>query len=280
MHPDGVGWVTVGMAAMFVLFVAAAYAAEPTCPAATTAGDFAAAAQAGETAFADLDMEALSSAKDRAGAALACLREPVAVKQAAAFHRLLAMAGFANHDFTTALAEFHAARRLEPGYAIPATVAPPGHPLVSLYDAALQAGEGDLEPVQAAAGGWILVDGVRGAARPNKISVILQRFDALGQIEASTFLGAGDPLPAWAVPPKAVSRKGLHVGLLAGTGGAVAVSAVLYGLALTAHDDFWNLENSAADAELPAIAERANTLTYASLGVVAVGLGTVTVVTW
>jgi hypothetical protein len=206
----------------------------------------------------------------------------VAVREAASFHRLLAMDGFAHHDFATALAEFHAARRLEPGYAIPDSVAPAGHPLVSLYEAALQAGEGDLEPVQAATGGWILVDGVRGAARPNKISVILQRFDALGKIEASTFLRAGDPLPAWAVPPKAVSRNGLHGGLLAGTGGAAITSAVLYGLALGANGEFWDLDNPASDSELPAIAERANTLTYASIGVgaVAIGLGAVTIVTW
>lgn len=265
-----------------LLLLAPALAAEPVCPVATTAADFATAAQAGEAAFAAIDMEALAASKDKAAAALACLGEPVAVKQAASFHRLLAMDGFAHHDFTAALAEFHAARRLEPGYAIPADVAPAGHPLVSLYEAALQAGEGDLEPVQASSGGWILVDGVRGAARPNKISVILQRFDAVGKIEASTFLRAGEPLPTWAVPPKAVSRTGLRAGLLAGTGGAAAASAVLYGLALGAHDEFWDLENPAADADLPAIAERANTLTYASIGVgvVAVGLGTVTVVTW
>lgn len=265
-----------------LVLIASALAAEPTCPRATTAADFASAAQAGETAFAGMDMDALAASKEQAAAALACLGEPVALKQAASFHRLLAMDGFARQDFGAALAEFHAARRLEPGYAIPAEVAPVGHPLVSLYDAALQAGEGDLEPVQASGGGWILVDGVRGAARPNKISVILQRFDAVGKLEASTLLRAGEPLPAWAVPPKAVSRKGLHAGLIAGTGGAAAASVVLYALALGAHDEFWDLESPAADADLPAIAERANTLTYASVGVgaVAIGLGTITVVTW
>lgn len=264
------------------MFVRLGVAAETACDGASAASDFATASEAGEAAFAAMESDSLLAALDAAAAALACLPTPVDPRDAAAYHRLLAIAAFTRHDFSTALSEFHAARRLEPGYAIPESVAPAGHPLVGLYDASLRSDEGELEPVQAVGGGMILVDGVRGAPRPTGVSVILQRFDAAGNPEASTLLRPGEPLPAWAVPPKALSRKGLHTGLIAGTGAAAVASAVLYGLALGAHDQFWDLDDPAADSELPGLQAQANTLTYASIGsgAVALGLGAVTVFTW
>lgn len=267
-----------------ILLLAPALAGDPTLagnPAACGGADFRGSALAAETAFAAIDPDALARAIADAERALACLDAAIDPRDAAAFHRVLAMDAFVRHDFATALVEFHAARRLEPGYTIPESVAPAGHPLVSLYDASARSDEGELQPVHGGSG-FVLVDGVRNAPRPTGVSVVLQRFDALGRQEAAMLLRAHEPLPGWAVPPPAVSRKGLHAGLLGGTAAATVTGAVLYGLALDANRRFWDLEDPSPDSELPGLRAEANTLGYASIGagVVALALGTVTVVTW
>ncbi len=252
------------------------------CPATTTAADFEAASAAGVAAFADLDIDALNKAQVAGAKALTCLSEPVGIKDAAAFHRMIGLAAFTRHDLAAARAEFHAARRLEPGYAIPESVAPPGHPLVALYEESANADEGELQAVQASAGGWIVVDGVRGSPRPTGVSVIVQRFDAVGKLDNSVYLPAKAALPSWAVPPKAVTRKGQHTGLIAATGGTALAGGVVYGLAYSAKLQFEDLANPVLDSQLPGLQSRANTLTYASWGVgaVALALGTITIVTW
>lgn len=253
-----------------------------SCVGTTTVADFAAASAGGEAAFADLDSDALSRAMVAGAHALTCLADPVGTKDAAAFHRMIALAAFTRHDLANARAEFHAARRLEPGYVIPESVAPQGHPLTALYDESATADEGELQAVQATGGGWIVVDGVRGSPRPTGVSVILQRFDALGKLEASVYLPAKAVLPTWATPPKAVTRKGTHTGFIAGTAAAAVAGGVTYGIALSTKAQFMNLEDPVEDSELPGLQSRANTLTYASIGVgvVALALGTVTIVTW
>lgn len=253
-----------------------------SCAGTTTVADFSAASAAGEAAFAELDIDALVKAQVAGAHALTCLGEPVGTKDAAAFHRMIGLAAFTRHDLTDARSEFHAARRLEPGYQIPESVAPQGHPLVGLYDESATADEGELQAVQASGGGWIVVDGVRGSPRPIGVSVILQRFDALGKLENSVYLPAKAALPSWAVPPKAVSRKGLHTGFIAGTAGAAVAGGVTYGLAYSTNRTFWNLEEPAKDEDLSGLRERANTLTYASwgIGAVALALGTITIITW
>ncbi|MFZ5476632.1 MAG: hypothetical protein ACOZNI_07635 [Myxococcota bacterium] len=262
--------------------IPAATAASPSCSTLTTRLDFARAAFAGEVAFAEMDIEALGRAREDAMRALICLGEPVGPSEAASFHRLMAMDAFTVQELDRVRAEFHAARRLQPGYQIPESVAPGGHPLVRLYDAAADADEGALEPVATADRGWIVTDGVRGAPRPAGISTILQRFDADGAIVETVYLLAGDPLPAWAVPELPVRKAALRVPLVAATGAAVVASGTLYGLAWGANRTFWDLEEPVPDDELVAVQTRANGLTWASVGtgMVALGLGTVTVLTW
>ncbi len=252
------------------------------CTAATSLADFAAASTAGEAAFADLDIDALVRAQVAGARALTCLDAAVGTKEAAAFHRMIGLAAFTRHDLVAAKAEFHAARRLEPGYQIPESVAPQGHPLVALYEESAGADEGELQAVQATGGGWMVVDGVRGSPRPTGVSVILQRFDALGKLENSVYLPAKAPLPSWAEPPKAVSRKGLHAGFIGATAGVAVAGGVTYGIAWDAHQQFSDLEDPVADSELPGLQSKANTLTYASIGIgaVALALGSVTILTW
>ncbi len=266
---------------MLLALAAVAFADSVPCAGTTTLADFSAAAQKGEAAFADMDMGGLVTAREAAATALTCLGEPVKPDAAASFHRLMAMVAFTVHDNKEALAEFHAARRLQPGYAIPDSVAPAGHPLTKLYEESVSAEEGALQPVGNKVG-TLYVDGIRGAPRPDGISAILQHFDEIGMRAESVYLLAGDPIPAWAVPPSPSLKGKMRVPLASATGVAAIASGVLYGLALSAHDQFWDTENPAKDSELPTLQARANTLTYASAGVgaLAVGLGTVTIVTW
>ena len=274
----------LALLSIFKLASGFAWAAEPAhgCVGTTTVADFVAASTAGEAAFADLDSEGLGRAQAAGAHALTCLGDAVDTKDAAAFHRMIGLAAFTRHDLADARSEFHAARRLEPGYQIPENVAPQGHPLVALYDESATADEGELQPVQATGGGWIVVDGVRGSPRPTGVSVILQRFDAVGKLENSTYLPAKAALPAWALPPKAATRKGVHTGFIVGTSGAAVAGGVTYGLALSSKAQFMRLTDPVADSELPKLQSQANTLTYAAagLGAVALALGTVTIITW
>ncbi len=264
--------------------LATALAASPLdgCREASSVEQFAAAATAGELAFADLDLPGLLRAGDDAARALTCLDKVVGTRDAAAFHRLLGLIAFTRHDLDDARSEFHAARRLDPSYQIPESVAPPGHPLVALYDESALGDEGQLEPVQAAGGGWIVVDGVRGSPRPTGISVVLQRLGPTGVLEGSLFLPAGAALPDWALPPKAISKRRIRTGLLIGSGVSAAGAVASYGLAWSAHQQFWNLDDPAPDNELAGLRSNANTLTYTSagLGVVALGLASLTVAIW
>ena len=117
----------------FFALPSAAWAAD-RCAQGATLSQLDATSVRGEQAFADLDLDGLTEARDEAVSLLPCLVEPIAPGQAAAYHRLMGMHAFAAGQRDQVLSEFHAARKLVPGYAVPESVAPPGHPLIEAYE--------------------------------------------------------------------------------------------------------------------------------------------------
>lgn len=213
---------------LVAVFLASAMASAGGCAGASTLLDFQHAATQGELAFAGMDIEALVAARDQAAGHLECVQEPVSASVAASFHRLLAMVAFTEQDRDSALAEFHAARRLTPGYQIPEDVAPPGHPLTQLYDESLTVAEGDLLPVSPPLNGWVMVDGVRGAPVPDGISTIVQAFESDQTLVETVWHRPGETLPAWGPDPALVQTEGLgRILSLTGAGAGVLASGAM-----------------------------------------------------
>ncbi len=259
----------------------------PACEQTTSVADFLGAAQRGERAFAAMDLPDLSLAREQALAVIPCLGQPIQPRDAAAFHRMMALAAFAGGDSEAVMREFHAARRLEPGYQIPASVAPPGHSLVRLYDLSVNADEGELQPTIPPRKGWVGVDGIRGAPRPDGISSVVQVFGEGDLLEQSLYVLPGEPVPAFGpLPIDDLRRKRRRSGLLIGSGSAFVTSSVLYGFAMHYKAQFWAYHPDPADKlgddELSDLKLRTNVLGFTSLGavVLSAGLGVTAAATW
>ena len=268
---------------------AAAAETDPT-PAVTVpvcAGDagevlaaFRAAARRGEDAFASMNLARLQVADAQALSTIPCLVDPLPVEAAADFHRLRALRAFTEDDSSLVLSEFHAARRLVPGYVVPEEVAPEGHPLQQLYDFSAGADEGALELVVPPEGGRVVVDGVSNALRPSGVSSIVQVYSSRGTLVESRYLAPGEATPAWGLRPEEVlAAQQRHQLLVGGT--------VLFGVASLATYTASRLtrqrfEASTTPAEIRSLARTTNGLAWTAVGSggLALGLGTTAVLVW
>jgi hypothetical protein len=210
------------------------------CAQPSTLLEFQYAAIQGELAFAGMDIQGLVHARDEAAHHLECVQEPVTPDVAAAFHRLMAIVAFTEQDPERVLAEFHAARRLQPGYQIPEDVAPIGHPLIQLYEESLVAAEGQLLPVSPPVNGWVTVDGIRGAPVPSEISTILQAFESDQTLVETVWHRPGDELPIWGPDPAIVTAEGMGKMLsFGGTGASLVASGALLFAGWRNNCEFW-----------------------------------------
>jgi len=273
------------MVGLLLLSTAASAAVPPEtgeCPEVATLEDFEAAARAGEQAFADIDLPALTRARETALATIPCLGDPVTPTIAAEFHRMMAMAAFTAGDELLVLAEFHAARRLDPGYRVPAEVAPDGHPLVVLYEAAaLHHDDSELDSVIPPVGGTVVIDGTVDGLRPSGLSAIVQVYAADGLLTHTQYLLPGDPTPRFGPTPVDRERdRKRHRDLLISTG---AVGLAAGGLLTRARIGELRLLDESRELTQPKQAQAINNAYYwgaVGVGTVAAGLGVYTVVTW
>ncbi len=225
---------------VWIAILASATALAGDCEEPSSLLDFQYAATQGELAFAGMDIDGLVLARDQAAAHLLCVSEPVTAEVAAAFHRLIAMVAFTEQDRDSALAEFHAARRLMPGYQIPEDVAPPGHPLIQLYDESITAAQGDLQPVNPPVNGWVTVDGVRGAPVPSGISTIVQAFESDQTLVETVWHRPGQALPSWGPDPAIATTAGVGRALsFGGAGASLVASGALAFSGWRSHCRFW-----------------------------------------
>jgi hypothetical protein len=230
----------------------------------------------GEQAFAERNMESLLGAKHSAMTMLDCLDAPVGPMDAAAYHRLMALAAFAtNRDL--ARLEFNAARRLEPGYNIPPEVAPAGHPLVLFYNESAMVDPGNLQVVYPPSNTYVVVDGVRGAQRAQRVPVIVQLVSDEGQVLDTEYLLPNQLLPEWSMDPLEIPTGTVTVRPTLRWSAAATglLGAGFYTAGVLTRNKLYNLENPVADTDVPAFKARANTFGGLGVGfaVVSVGLG-------
>jgi len=257
-----------------MLGLGAAFAAP--CAEATALDDFGAHARAGERAFAAMDLPGLTRARHEALHALPCLSERVTPPVAADFHRMMAMAAFTQGDERQVRAEFHAARRLDPGHQIPAAVAPAGHPLTLLYEAAVDDPETGraLEAVIPPEGGRAAVDGADNGLRAVGLSAIIQTFDPIGGLQRTVFVLPAEPTPAFGpLPIEQAHRKRRRVALAGAAGAAGLVSAGLWAGGLATEAQFVNLDTPVDDQDLRALRVRNNALMTGATSAAAISLG-------
>ncbi|MBI5793629.1 hypothetical protein HZA87_00885 [Candidatus Uhrbacteria bacterium] len=244
-----------------------------TCPVPTTLVDLTRSELAAEKAFTDADETLLLTSSTLARTnILPCLAEPLSVSAAAGFHRLMALEAYFNGDEGRTVAEFHAARKLDPGYQFSTDMVDLNHPMRALYESAATVADGDAEPVYPPSGGYILVAGVRNAARYKATPVVIQVFGPGGVLMETRYVEPGEALPKWSDNPLGLTAADLGIkqsvlkdprpwyiaaGVSALTGG------ILYAFAMNERSLFQDPATS--DDDLLGHQENANALGTASI---------------
>lgn len=239
------------------------------------------AGRAAEVAFAAMDAEALLTQASLARAVLPCVGETLTRQDAAAFHRLMAMEAFIAEDYTRAKRELHASRQLEPGYTFPTDVAGEGHPLLTLYEEAERLPDGDGEKIYPPVNGYVLVGGVRNAARYSQTPVIIQVFQTVDEIDTlreTRYVQPGEATPNWSGNAFGITAADIGINLddlrrasilidprpwYIAAGVATVGSGVLYGVALREKSLY--LDPTTPDDQLGDLESRANKLGTAAL---------------
>lgn len=264
---------TVAITLSFLLVLGAeAQAESPDCAAETSTETLAATLDAAERAFERRQRAAVSEAAGEALAHLPCLHDAVTPDLAARLHRVEGLSAFLGKDEAGARRSFASARAAEPGYTMPGTFLPSGHPARVLYEqaAAPPASAEPIPPVE----GSVHLDGRAAVVRPTDRPVILQHFDRTGRVDLSRYLSPTDPLPLLPAPmavgpspalptpsPPTTSPGGSHQprrGLLIASLGGLAASGVLYGAAGLVQGRYEDLPSGSASNERLASLYRTN----------------------
>lgn len=271
--------------AMLALFLAPS--AKANCAKRVDASELTEAAATGERVFSDMDETGLLREAQRAREQIiVCIAEPISPSDAAAFHRLMALDAFTRHNDDRVIAEFHAARRLEPGYELPESVAPTEHRLRELYTRAASANDGLPEIVSSPENGYAIVGGVRNAPRLSSTPVIIQIYGPKDIWIETRYIQPGETLPVWGRSVLGVTAKDLGIDTTPtwkkpapwyiAAGVSAAVAGTFYALALR-EKSLFNAE-STPDSDLPGHQDRANAFGWTAVGtaglaVVLTGIG-------
>lgn len=275
------------LCAALLLSITAPQTALAACDVPTALADLTRSESVAEEAFAQMNAEGLLTASTLARTKiLPCLAQPLTVNAAAGFHRLMAMEAFINNDEPRAIAEFHAARKLEPGYAFSTDIVDADHPLRALYETAANVSDGEAEAVYPPVGGYIMVSGVRNAARYKATPVVIQVFGSGDVLMETRYIQPGEALPKWSDNPLGLTAADLGIkrsvlkdprpwyiaaGVSALTGG------ILYAVAMnerslfedpgTSDDDLLGHQESANALGTASIVAAGTTLVFTGLGV-------------
>ncbi|MBI4592303.1 hypothetical protein HY733_02545 [Candidatus Uhrbacteria bacterium] len=267
---------------LLALFLCVSNLAWAVCEAPTHVQQLGEAGRVAEEAFASLDAESLlTQASHVRTQILPCVQESLTKEDAAAFHRLMAMESFISGNYTRAKQELHASLLLQPGYTFPSDVAQEGHPLLILYKQAETLPDGDGEKIYPPPGGYVLVGGVRNAARYKETPVIIQVYQSVDGVETlreTRYVQPGEATPNWSGNAFGLTAQDLGINLddfrrpsifrdprpwYVGAGITALASGVFYGIAMHEKDLF--LDPSTSDEDLEGHASRANSLGTASV---------------
>jgi len=267
---------------LFALFPSIGRAA---CPADTQ--ELSTEVQAAGAAFSAMDLDGFVAARARAAEDLVCLAEPLTPPDAAAYHRMEALAAFLERDSDGVVTAFRAALSVQPAYELPTSMSPPGHPLHTLYQAARDAPTAEPLAMLVPPGATVNVDGLQSTTRPADRPAVLQLVAHDGAVLWSGFVKTGAELPEWpevelppapTLAPLPVTEmpppvRRTSVPLLVSAGAVALASGGMYVAARTSRARFDDPETPFEDLE--GIRRRTNTLETGSqvAGVAAVGMG-------
>ena len=230
-----------------------------------------------EVAFTAMDGSAFDAAIADARSSFECQVDPLTPILCADWHRVLALDAFLRDDGSNTVQSFHAALNTTPGYDLPSTIAPQGHPLRDHFEQAKLMAPGGTLDLALPSEGWLAVDGQRSETAPAGRPFVFQRFDDDGSVLETRYVELGAPMPVYptegggnVASEGTVKKK--RSGALIGTGIALGVaSAAMYGAAFVTRADY---DEAVEDGNVDVI-EGAHTATNAlvigSIGALGVG---------
>lgn len=246
------------------------------CAEPVSARAFAQLVSTGDTAYANLDEQGFREARFAAAAALPCLSEGITSGQAAAWHRLEALAAFLDRDHAGAVASFKSLLAAAPGYELPESMAPPAHPLRTYFAIAQGSPETFGRPLEKPKAGWIHLDGSAAKELPVDRPAIYQRFADTGALQETLVVRPGIETPGLTSERSTAQarrpKRTINVGLASAAGIAALASGGLYLAANSRSQQFW--DPTTPDGELTALRQQTNTFGWMSAGFGAVALGT------
>lgn len=263
------------------LLAAAASAAD--CPVPVAANALLARLDAAEDAYADLDVDAFTTAADAVALELPCLEEPVTIELAARVHRIRALLQWGDANEAAARRSLAALKRITPAETLPVDLVPSGH---ALHQALAQADATTWdvvpEPVE---GDTLSFDGTPGA-RPAHQPTIAQHLRG-EEVDWTVLLAPDAALPEYDARRAAADRRSPTTALLLTSAGSAVAAGAAFGGAILAKSAFNGYDPAVsvtgADAYDGARSRRnlANGLTVGagSLGAVAVGAAVAALVT-
>lgn len=268
-------WIPAILAACFML----PRSAQAECEEQTQVSQLSDAWQRSLEAFAALDVEGLLTQSSVARAQiLPCVGTMLTKRDAAAFHRLMAMEALVNTDDLRVVRELHASLLLEPSYEFPEEIVDATHPLRTLYEAAQTVPDGDGEKIYPPPGGWVMVGGVRNAARYAFTPVIIQVFTIDGVLRETRYVQPGESTPNWSGNAFGLTAADIGIDLdelrrprmsrdprpwFVASLAMAAASGVMYAIAMEQKGRY--RDPLTPDDALAGLADRANTLGTMSL---------------
>jgi|GEM_PF-1027143 len=262
-----------------VLCVLIPQVARAACEKPTSAHELAEAWSVAQEAFAKMDTASLLTQASLARTQiLPCMGEALPKQGTAAFHRLMALEAFINGDDGRTVRELHASLLLEPGYEFAIEVVDASHPLRDLYEVALTADDGEGEKIYPPPGGYVLVGGVRNAARYSQTPVIMQVFDATQTLRETRYVQPGEASPNWSGNAFGLTAEDIGINLdelrrprtptdprpwFVAAGVSAIIGGVLYAVAMQQKSLYQ--DPTTLDEDLAGLQSRANGLGTASL---------------
>jgi hypothetical protein len=192
-----------------------------------------------DRAFADADLSAFHDALDDARAHLACLSEVAPTRLVTDLHRAEGLASWFDDAHGEASQAFAAVRRLSPTSGFDPDLVPPGHPLLTIYEA-LDIDDIVTVELPPPSTGSLRLDGQRRLERPLELPVVFQRLDAAGTVTETAYLLPASPTPPYPTTAAApaeptTTRRSLRTPLALSAVGAAVLSGALYAGAAAVH---------------------------------------------
>jgi len=243
-------------------------------------------------AFAGLDIEGFEAQAEMVWRQLPCVSEPLTPLDVADVYKLRALDAFLDQDEEVVSDSLEAALDAAPGYSLPASIAPEGHPLQVAFDAAATASPASRSDLPVPNEARLLVDGQPVLTRPDGRAVLLQLLTIDGAVAWTSLVDDGEPVPAYETLSDEFREKYLSeakvirvrprrpVELVVASSVAIVGAGAMYGLSRSSRATFFDPQTPYED--LAGLRARTNGLQTAAVltGVAGLGLGATAVVTW